>query len=81
MGLVEQLGSGMSRILQSYDFSIFGISDHFIKVISPFSLPVNDKNVANDDNNGDISGDNQSGRNKVLLLLEKDIGKLINLNV
>ena len=72
LGLVEQLGSGMSRILQSYDRSIFQISDHFIKVIFPFSLPVNDGNVANGDNNGDISGDNQSDSNKVLLLLEKE---------
>lgn len=72
LGLVEQLGSGMSRILQSYDRSIFEISDHFIKVIFPFSLPVDDENVAIGDNNGDISGDNQSDSNKVLLLLEKE---------
>ena len=72
LGLVEQLGSGMSRILQSYDRSIFEISDHFIKVIFPFSLPVDDGNVAIGDNNGDISGDNQSDSNKVLLLLEKE---------
>ena len=63
LGLVEQLGSGMSRILQSYDRDIFEISDHFIKVIFPFSLSAND-NVAIGDNNGDI--------NKVLFLLEKE---------
>ena len=72
LGLVEQLGSGMSRILQSYDRSIFEISDHFIKAIFPFSLSANDEIVANGDNNGDISGDNQSDRDKVLLLLEKE---------
>lgn len=37
LGLVEQLGSGMSRILQHYDKDIFEISEHFIKVIFPFS--------------------------------------------
>lgn len=39
VGLVEQLGSGMSRILRFYDKSIFEISEHFIKVIFPFSEP------------------------------------------
>lgn len=68
LGLVEQLGSGMSRILQSYDRSIFEISDHFIKAIFPFSLSANDEIVAN----GDISGDNQSDRDKVLLLLKEE---------
>ena len=72
LGLVEQLGSGMSRILQSYDRSIFEISDHFIKVVFPFSLSVYDEIVANGDNNGDISGDNQSDRDKVLLLLKEE---------
>lgn len=73
LGLVEQLGSGMSRILQSYDRDIFEISDHFIKVIFPFSLSEND-NVASDDNNGDINGDNRSDRDKVLVLLEEKPG-------
>lgn len=72
LGLVEQLGSGMSRILQSYDRSIFEISDHFIKAIFPFSLFANDEIVANGDNDGDISGDNQSDRDKVLLLLKEE---------
>ena len=36
VGLVEQLGSGMSRILRVYDRSIFEISDHFIKVVFTF---------------------------------------------
>ena len=72
LGLVEQLGSGMSRILQSYDRSIFEISDHFIKAIFPFSLSANDEIVANRDNNGDISGENQSDRDKVLLLLKEE---------
>ena len=44
VGLVEQLGSGMSRILKYYDKDIFTISDHFIKVVFPFS----DKNTINE---------------------------------
>lgn len=36
VGLVEQLGSGMSRILKAYDKDIFEISEHFIKVNFPF---------------------------------------------
>ena len=39
VGLVEQLGSGMSRILKVYDKNIFNISEHFIKVEFPFSVP------------------------------------------
>ncbi len=35
LGLVEQLGSGMSRILEAYGKDIFHISDNFIKVIFP----------------------------------------------
>ena len=72
LGLVEQLGSGMSRILQSYDRSIFEISDHFIKVVFPFSLSVYDENIAIGDNNGDISGDNCSDKGKILFLIEKE---------
>ncbi|WP_196598179.1 ATP-binding protein [Pectinatus frisingensis] len=33
--LVEQLGSGMNRILQAYPRSVFHISEHFIKVVLP----------------------------------------------
>ena len=36
VGLVEQLGSGMSRILKAYSRDIYQISDHFIKVTFPF---------------------------------------------
>ena len=48
IGLVEQLGSGMSRILKMYDKSIFKISEHFIKVEFPFSMP---KDISFSDNN------------------------------
>lgn len=36
VGLVEQLGSGMSRILKKYDKSIFHISLRSIKVVFPY---------------------------------------------
>ena len=63
LGLAEQLGSGMSRILKVYNKNIFKIYEHFIKVEFPFSVPLNLLSP----NNGDINGD----INRVLLLLEK----------
>ena len=48
VGLVEQLGSGMSRILKVYDKNIFKISEHFIKVEFPFSVP---KEISSADSN------------------------------
>lgn len=59
VGLVEQLGSGMSRILKYYDKDIFTISDHFIKVVFPFSqkntVDIGQKNINNVEN-GIING-------------------------
>lgn len=49
VGLVEQLGSGMSRILKAYDRNIFDISDHFIKVTFFFT----ESNTGAGDNTGD----------------------------
>ncbi|MGN1318438.1 MAG: RNA-binding domain-containing protein [Lachnospirales bacterium] len=63
VGLVEQLGSGMSRILNYYGRNIFEISDHFIKITFPFNLSI----IANGDNNGDNNGDI-----KILLDIIKD---------
>lgn len=48
VGLVEQLGSGMSRILKAYDRNIFQISDHFIKVIFPYKHSENVSDVTKD---------------------------------
>lgn len=63
VGLVEQLGSGMSRILKVYDKSIFNISEHFIKVEFPFSVP---KDMASADNNTESGSENVSNvSNKV----------------
>lgn len=79
VGLVEQLGSGMSRILKMYDKSIFHISEHFIKVEFPFSMPKDVRNIATGDKDGDIIGDNNGdimGQNsdsmRVMELLRND---------
>lgn len=55
VGLVEQLGSGMSRILKVYDKSIFKISDRFIKVDFPFSVR---KDMYSADNNIEYGSEN-----------------------
>ena len=47
--------------------NIFKISEHFIKVEFPFSVPLNLLSTNNGDINGNINGD----INRVLLLLEK----------
>jgi predicted HTH transcriptional regulator len=39
MELVEQIGSGMSRILRAYDRSIFELSPSFTVVTFPFKMP------------------------------------------
>ncbi|MEY8517341.1 ATP-binding protein [Lachnospiraceae bacterium 29-84] len=49
VGLVEQLSSGMRRILRFYDKRIFEISDHFIKAVYPCSVQKENANIANGD--------------------------------
>lgn len=68
VGLVEQLGSGMSRILKAYDKSIFDISEHFIKVQIPFFVSKTVPNIANGDEFGDEIGD----ENKILAVLKRE---------
>lgn len=68
VGLVEQLGSGMSRILKEYDKSIFHISEHFIKVEFPFSLPKDNAIIAN----GNEIGDDNLELMKILKILEEN---------
>jgi len=52
VGLVEQLGSGMGRILNAYDKSIFKFAGNFLIVTFPFvegfDATINDTNVVND---------------------------------
>ena len=61
VGVVEQLGSGMSRILKVYVKSIFNISEHFIKVEFPFSVP-KDISSADDNNVSNVSDNNAEHR-------------------
>lgn len=68
VGLVEQLGAGMSRILRFYKRDIFQISDHFIKVVFPFSSSKEKIIIAIGGNNGDNNGD----KNTILNLLKKE---------
>ena len=67
VGLVEQLGSGMSRILDAYDKNVFEISEHFIKVVFPFSWMEQKEDADTKTLDGDDNGDEK----KVVLLLEK----------
>jgi predicted HTH transcriptional regulator len=52
VGLVEQLGSGMGRILDAYDKSVFNFAGDFLIVSFPFAegfgAAINDMNVVND---------------------------------
>lgn len=68
VGLVEQLGSGMSRILDAYDKTVFVISEHFIKVVFPFSWVEQEKDIDMKAPNGDDNGDDM----KVVSILEKN---------
>ena len=70
VGLVEQLGSGMSRILKEYDKNIFDISENFIKVELPFSLSKDNIIIANGDDNGNDNGDYNLEMMKALKILE-----------
>lgn len=64
VGLVEQLGSGMSRILKAYDRNIFQISDHFIKAVFPYADGTNAEITANGNKNGSNNG-NKNGGNHI----------------
>ena len=59
VGLVEQLGSGMSRILKVYRKDIFEISEHFIKVVFPIADVQGKHIIDNGDINGNINGDTE----------------------
>lgn len=70
VGLVEQLGSGMSRILKTYDRNIFEISEHYIKVIFPFFRA--EESIVIGDESGDESGDENGDEMMILLVLKKE---------
>ncbi|QAT41842.1 winged helix-turn-helix transcriptional regulator [Aminipila luticellarii] len=70
VGLVEQLGSGMSRILKVYDKDIFRITDHFIKAIFPFSDEMTLENTASSNKSGGINGGILSDEDKLVKLMQ-----------
>lgn len=70
--LVEQLGSGMSRILKDYDKSVFKISEHFIKVIFPFSKDAIDTDIESATDNA------TDATNGAIIRLTKDEVKVID---
>lgn len=75
-GLVEQLGSGMSRILGAYDRGIFEISDHFIKVVFPFDdefRGTNHEGATNSATNSATNGATNSATNKTIKLTEGEL--------
>lgn len=71
VGLVEQLGSGMSRILKAYDKNIFEISEHIIKVIFPFSRE-EESNIAYSNLVGDDNGDDNGDDIRILHILDME---------
>lgn len=71
VGLVEQLGSGMSRILKAYDRDIFQISEHFIKAVFPYAESGNTTIIATGDDNGNDNGNEIGDDEKVLGLLKE----------
>ena len=88
MHLVEQLGSGMKRILKKYDQSIFTITPNFMKVAFPF-LKVRQDGVLNGglkllldviENNPGIRAKDASEllENRPVSTIEKQIRELIS---
>lgn len=85
VGLVEQLGSGMSRILKAYDKSIFQISDHFIKAVFPLAKALDMENTAsgniNGSKSGGINGNNEEYSIKIMDFMKelRENGKVIRI--
>lgn len=75
VGLVEQLGSGMSRILRAYDKNIFSISDHFIKAVFPFDEELIDTNL---EGATDIATDATNTATNQLMILTEDEQKVVD---
>lgn len=55
LGLVEQLGSGMSRILSVYDKSIFSFTSHFMTVCFDYTGEITPQASPQDTMHGEIS--------------------------
>ena len=68
VGLVEHLGSGMSRILKEYDKSIFHISPRSIKVVFPFE----DEQKVTGKVEGKVEGKLTPTQQKIIRAMQKD---------
>ncbi len=67
--LVEQLGSGMIRILKKYDSSIFTITPNFIRVAFPFLKDIRFGNITRKERDGGLNGGLNGGLSSRLKLL------------
>ena len=73
LDLVEQLGSGMHRLMNSYDSSIFDISKNFVVITlyyDPENGTVNDENGTVNDENGTVNDFDK--KTQILELIKKD---------
>ncbi len=71
--LVEQLGSGMIRILKKYDCSIFTITPNFIKVAFPF-LTIRPDGVLSGGINSGLNGGLNGGLKLLLDVIKSNPG-------
>jgi len=69
LDLVEQLGSGMRRILEVYDETVFEFTDHFMFVTFPFESGYHENNATEDVAINVVLTERE---NQILKLLEKD---------
>jgi len=82
--LVEQLGSGMIRILKKYDRSIFSITPNFIRVAFPFIKVMKSENQVKSEDSG-LNGGLNSGLKLLLEVVKnnpgikaKDVSRLLD---
>ena len=72
VGLVEHLGSGMSRILKEYDKSIFHISPRSIKVVFPFEEEQKVTSKVEGKVAGKVEGKLTPTQQKIIRAMQKD---------
>jgi len=81
--LVEQLGSGMTRILRTNDTSIFNFMEHFMQVTFYFSKGFEEKEP-----NNETTKSREESRDKIIELIKnnpkittKEMAESLNLTV
>ncbi len=79
VGLAEQLGSGIPRILESYDKNCFHFSDHFLRMTFPKKVESSQVSSQVSNQGGPISGpisgpiELTDRQKEVLQLIKKDV--------